>query len=93
MRSEDPPLVIDVREDAERAAATIPGTVHIPMRQLSGRLTELPEATPLVFVCHHGARSRQAAEWAAAHGRADVANLAGGIDGWSLQIDPTIPRY
>jgi rhodanese-related sulfurtransferase len=86
-------LLVDVREDWEREAAAIPGTLHIPLGELPARLSELPEDRPIVLHCHHGGRSMQAATWIAHQGYDDVANLDGGIEAWSRDIDPTIPRY
>lgn len=93
LRSEHPPLIVDVREPAEVAVAAIEGSVSIPMREIPSRLDEIPTDTPLVFVCHHGARSRQVAVWLSRQGYTDLGNLAGGIDAWSRDVDPTIPRY
>lgn len=91
--SDAPPLLLDVREDWERRAATIEGAVHIPLAEVPVRVEELPTDRDIVVYCHHGGRSRGAAEWLNHHGRPRVANLAGGIDAWSAQIDHTVPRY
>jgi len=91
--AEDPPVLVDVREDWERQIASIPGSVHIPLGELPARAGELPSDRPLVLHCHHGGRSMQAAQWLTAQGHDRVANLEGGIDDWSLTVDPEIPRY
>ena len=57
------------------------------------RLASLSKGTPLAFLCHHGHSSRQAAEHFRQLGFQDVYNVEGGIDAWSLQIDPKVPRY
>lgn len=88
-----PPLLLDVREDWERRTAMIEGSAHIPLAEVPVRVEELPTDRDIVVYCHHGARSRGAAEWLSRHGRPRVANLAGGIDAWSAQIDHTVPRY
>src|SRR5436190_693239 len=49
--------------------------------------------TPIVFQCHHGVRSQQAAEYFRRKGFRNLSNLQGGIDAWSLLVDPTVPRY
>jgi rhodanese-related sulfurtransferase len=93
--------LLDVREDFERAIGSIPlpsGTIdlHIPMGQVPARADEVREAAaerPVVVYCHHGVRSMVVARWLAARGVADLLNLEGGIDAWSLQVDPTVPRY
>ncbi|HMM44570.1 MAG TPA: rhodanese-like domain-containing protein [Candidatus Macondimonas sp.] len=88
-----PPLVLDVREDWEHAIAHLPGDVHIPMGEIPVRCETLPRDRPIVVYCHHGMRSAQVVALLAARGFASVFNLAGGIDAWSAQIDPTLPRY
>lgn len=86
-------MLIDVREGWEREVASLPGSVHIPLGELPARAGELPSDRAIVFQCHHGARSLQAAEWLTAQGHDRVANLEGGIDAWSLTVDPDTPRY
>jgi rhodanese-related sulfurtransferase len=86
--------LIDVREDDEWALGRIPGAVHIPLRHLAERgLAEWPPDSPIVLYCHHGGRSRRAQEFLQAHGFAGATNLAGGIDAWAREIDPSVPRY
>lgn len=87
------PLVLDVREDWELAQAVLPGAVHIPMGQIPARLAELDVSQPVVVICHHGMRSQQVAEFLEKKGFTAVSNLSGGIDAWSEQIDPSVPRY
>jgi rhodanese-related sulfurtransferase len=93
LRREDPPLLVDVREPWERHAAAIPDSHHVPLGELPFRLDELPRDRDLVIVCHHGNRSLQAAWWLAGQGYDRLANLDGGIDGWSREVAPDIPRY
>ena len=85
--------LLDVREPAELALAAVDGALHIPMRDVPARLTELPHDRPLVVMCHGGGRSRRVAEFLTANGFEHVFNLRGGIDAWSQQIDPGVPRY
>ena len=91
------PLVLDVREPLELQAASVKAQgfalVHIPMSQLTARLAELDPARPVACLCHHGMRSQQVAMYLERNGFEDVANVAGGIDAWSLERDPAIPRY
>lgn len=91
------PLVLDVREPGElRAAAVRPDgfeLVAIPMGQLPARLGELDPQRPVACLCHHGARSQRVAMFLAHQGFGEVANIAGGIDAWSAERDPGVPRY
>lgn len=84
--------VIDVRPPEARAIAPFPGA-QILEPDSHERLTSLPKDTPLAFLCHHGTSSRNAAEHFHDHGFRDVYNVEGGIDAWSIEIDPTVSRY
>ena len=84
---------IDVREPWETALCLIPGSLAIPLRELPGRLADLPTEGPLVIVCHHGGRSAQATHWLRARGVGRAVNLAGGIDRWASRMDPEMRRY
>ncbi|OJW24589.1 MAG: hypothetical protein BGO49_05975 [Planctomycetales bacterium 71-10] len=90
--------LLDVREPDERAYAAIPAPadLFIPMREVPGRADEVREALargPIVAYCHHGVRSMNVAAWLAANGLPGVLNLRGGIDAWSMVVDPAVPRY
>lgn len=87
------PLLVDVREPWERELAVLPGSVSLPLGEIPARAAELPRDRDVVLVCHHGVRSLQAAEELAARGHERVADLEGGIDAWSLTVDPRVPRY
>ena len=91
------PLVLDVREPWEVQVAGMPpgefDLLAIPMNQLPGRLQDLPQDRPIACLCHHGTRSNHVAMWLAQQGYTDVANIAGGIDAWSRERDPGVPRY
>ena len=89
---DDKHVLFDVRTEAERALAVIAGARHYDE---AGKhfMESLPRDTTLVFQCHHGMRSRAAAEQAIRAGFSRVYNLTGGIDAWSLNVDPTVPRY
>lgn len=84
--------VLDVREPWEVALGTLDGALTIPLGELVGRAAEVPGDRPVVVLCHHGARSAQAAGWLRRQGVA-ATNLRGGIDAWSLEIDPAVTRY
>ncbi len=87
--------LLDVRQPEEHAIAALPGSTLIPLGDLPGRVAEVePAAGALVVVyCHHGVRSLTGAFLLQQAGINEVASLAGGIDAWSRQIDPTIPQY
>ena len=85
--------ILDVREPEEIRIAAFPGALHIPMGEIPARLNELDPDAAMVVVCHHGMRSAQVAMYLARTGFAHVSNLNGGIDEWSLTVDPATPRY
>jgi rhodanese-related sulfurtransferase len=85
--------LLDVREAEELAVAQFPGALHVPMGDVPSRLTELDPDAEWVVVCHHGIRSAQVAMYLARMGFERVSNLSGGIEKWSLTVDPMIPRY
>ena len=88
-------LLLDVREEFEVELARISGARVIPLGQVEAALGDLEpwRERPIVIHCHHGGRSRQACELLLSKGFSRVDNLAGGIDAWSLEIDPSVPRY
>jgi len=91
------PLLLDVREPWEVATAAMPGITAIPMSQIPARVDEISEAAapavPVVAICHHGARSMQVALFLESRGIGPLHNLTGGINAWSTQVDPSVPRY
>ena len=89
----DDVVLLDVREHDELAVAAVAGALHIPMREVPGRLADLDTQKPLVVMCHSGGRSRRVAEYLLGQGFTTVFNLRGGIDAWSTQIDSHVPRY
>jgi monothiol glutaredoxin len=84
--------LLDVRSQQERDQARIEGSKLLD-REAQQYVLGLDKATPLYFHCHHGQRSQQAAAFFLSHGFQNVFNVAGGIDAWSLEVDPTVPRY
>lgn len=88
-----PVVLLDVRQPEEYALCALPGSVLIPLGELAGRVDEVPDdGTPVVVYCHHGVRSLTGAAILRAAGR-EALSLAGGIDRWSLSVDPAVPRY
>jgi monothiol glutaredoxin len=85
-------VLVDARTPEEHARARIAGA-RLADDALLAELQRLPRDKKLVFHCHHGGRSQALAERFAALGFRDVNNLSGGIDLWSQQIDPSVPRY
>lgn len=83
---------IDVRTADERATASIEGTRFLD-DECRAFLDGLDRAATIVFQCHHGGRSQRAAEHAISQGFLNVYNLRGGIDAWSQDVDPSVPRY
>lgn len=90
--SGEPFELLDVRTHAECRVARIEGARRLD-DELEQDLRELDRGARLVFVCHHGIRSRAAAERFSAQGFEDVCNVEGGIDAWSREVDPNVPRY
>jgi monothiol glutaredoxin len=88
----DPMTLVDVRTPGERDLAKIDGA-RLLDQGLHDHLITLDRASPLVFQCHHGMRSQAAAEYFAKLGFSRVYNLVGGIDAWSRDVDPSVPRY
>ena len=84
--------LVDVRTDRERALASIDGS-RLLDQAYHDALLRLDRDTPLVFQCHHGIRSQQAAEYFRREGFSNLANLIGGIDAWSMLVDASVPRY
>ena len=85
--------LIDVREPFEFEICAIPGAEPIPMRQIPERLGDLPREKHLLIHCHHGGRSLRVTEYLRAQRFPRVSNVAGGIEAWAEQIDPTLRRY
>lgn len=88
------PILIDVREPWEYQTAHLPDSILMPMGDVPSRAhQELDPDAHIVVMCHHGARSLNVTMWLRNQGFERVQSLAGGIDAWSREIDPTIPRY
>lgn len=88
-------LLLDCREPDEHVIARIPGAVLVPMGEIPERLALLaPHRDGRIVVhCHHGGRSLRVTRWLRAQGFTGAQNMAGGIDAWSVEIDPDTPRY
>src|SRR5262249_62205393 len=88
-----PLLLVDVREPWEHEICRISGAQLIPMGTIPANLQALDTDDPLICYCHHGMRSLDVANWLRAQGVSSAKSLAGGIERWSVEIDPKVPRY
>ncbi|HEX4128459.1 MAG TPA: rhodanese-like domain-containing protein [Pirellulales bacterium] len=88
-------LLLDCREREEYETARIAGATLVPMSELMIRVGELQAAQskPVVVHCHHGGRSLKVTHWLRQNGFPQAQNMTGGIDRWSQEIDPAVPRY
>jgi rhodanese-related sulfurtransferase len=86
-------VLLDVREPHEIATASIAGATTIRMGEIPQHLDALPTDRPIVVICHHGGRSAAVTGFLNANGYPNAVNLDGGIEAWSLEVDPTVPRY
>ena len=85
--------LIDVRELVEYQIVHLPEAVLIPLNDVPGQMDALDPNRDTVIYCHHGMRSMQAAHYLYQNGFQNVKSLAGGIDQWAAEIDPTLNRY
>jgi len=86
-------LLVDVREPWEFDMCRIEGAKLIPMGQIPANLQSLDVDDDVICYCHHGMRSLDVAVWLRNQGVAAAKSLAGGIERWSQEIDPQVPRY
>jgi rhodanese-related sulfurtransferase len=88
-------VLIDCRTSQEHHVAHVEGAELVPLHEVGQRLHELDDwrHRKIVTLCHHGVRSLQLAMLLRQRGFTDVKSMAGGIDLWSLDIDPRVPRY
>ena len=87
------PVILDVREPWEVAVCALPGARHIPMREIPAHTDDLPRNADVVVVCHHGVRSQYVASFLERLGFERLYNLAGGIDAWARDVEPTMAKY
>ncbi len=86
-------LVVDVREPWEYAHCHLENALHIPMGSIPANLQQLDTDENVICYCHHGMRSLDVANWLRSQGIASAKSMAGGIERWSAEIDPKVPRY
>lgn len=86
--------LIDCREPAEHQTVRLEGSRLVPMAETPARVGEIAAIDGEVVVyCHHGMRSAQTAQWLRSNGVPQAQSLAGGIERWAVEIDPSLPRY
>jgi rhodanese-related sulfurtransferase len=85
--------LLDVREPWEYDLASLPQSTLVPLSTLPTAVNRLERDVTYVVLCHHGMRSDMAANWMRSHDFPHVLNLEGGIDAWSVDVDPSVPRY
>lgn len=85
--------LIDVREPEEHELTRVEGAELLPLSRFAEWAARLDPEEEIVFMCHHGVRSAQVCAVLARSGFAKLSNLAGGIDRWSAEVDPKVPRY
>ena len=86
-------IMLDVREPVEIQICHLDNAKHIPMGQIPSKLDELPKDKDVVVFCHMGVRSKQVINYLRRNGFSRVYNLKGGIDQWSVEVDPKVQRY
>lgn len=93
LKAQSPLRLIDVREQQEHAICQIEGATLIPMQTIPQHLQELDDDSRLIVFCHHGVRSLSVVDWLRRQGVESCQSMAGGIDLWSIEVDPSVPRY
>ncbi|MFM8378622.1 MAG: rhodanese-like domain-containing protein [Planctomycetia bacterium] len=88
-------LLLDCRTPEEHATAKIAGSLLLPMQELPERVVEIEawRDKPIIVHCHHGMRSLRVAKWLREQGFTLAQSMQGGIDAWSTDVDPSVPRY
>jgi rhodanese-related sulfurtransferase len=86
-------VLVDVREPWEHEICRIEGARLVPLGALAANVNTLPDVDEVICYCHHGMRSLDAAAWLRFQGFEKAKSLAGGIERWSLEVDPNVPRY
>jgi rhodanese-related sulfurtransferase len=87
-------LLLDCREPEELRLARLQGAQHVPLQDIPAHSARLDAERETVVLCHHGVRSAKAAAFLRDQaGFTRVRSLRGGIDAWSREVDPTVPRY
>lgn len=95
LKANESVYLLDVRSPGEHELVALPNSAFIPLNELPARIHEIQPSSgaTVVAYCHHGIRSLHAVAFLEQAGLANVVSLAGGIDAWSREIDPRLPRY
>ena len=93
LKSDHPPMLLDVREAHELKISVLPGVIHIPMGELENRLDELDKDGNWVVICRTGNRSGQMTDMLLAHGFSNVRNMLKGMNGWAMSVDESMEMY
>jgi rhodanese-related sulfurtransferase len=95
LQTNSSPHLLDVREVDEHQFVSLPNSKLIPLRELPNRVNEIEswKDEEVVVYCHHGIRSQHAIGWLRQQGFRKLRNLTGGIDQWTSEVDPSLPRY
>ena len=95
LKLQDAPRLLDVREPEEFEIASLPNARLVPLGQIPARIEQIADwkNDEIVVYCHHGIRSMHAINFLTHAGFTNLANLSGGIDAWSRDVDPKTPRY
>ena len=91
--TKDGVVLVDVREPAELEVCIINGAINTPMSSIEESFADLDSSASYALYCHHGMRSMRVATFLSSKGFESLVNLQGGIDAWSLEIDPSLERY
>ncbi len=86
-------VLIDVREEWEFETCHISGSRLMPMNRIMSQIDDLDKEAETVFICHHGMRSKQVAQYLESQGFTNVYNLDGGVDQWAKTVDPDMEQY
>ena len=95
LKLSDPPRLLDVRAPEEFEIVALPGARLTPLGQIPALVEQIADwkNEAVVVYCHHGIRSMHAINFLTQAGFTNLANLSGGIDAWSREVDPKMPRY
>mgnify|MGYP001231190769 CR=1 FL=1 len=86
-------LLIDVRENWEYSVVSIKGSIHIPISEIQSKMHDYEEENTIVFICHHGIRSRMVGLYFEQNDFTNIINLRGGIDSWAKTVDRSMATY
>ena len=92
LKGPHPPRLVDVRHPAELQMASLPGA-EIISEEITREIMSSPKDLPVVFFCHTGRRSMDAASYFSGHGYSNIKSMTGGIDAWATTVDLSVPRY